>query len=94
MVVYGVKPCTRSSPLTIQILAHERTAVVANYYSIRIEHRDDLDHVGISKELGFGIVTHQVVYYSLHYPRGIGLSWMHSGCQNHRLSDSNLFRQT
>lgn len=49
------------------------------YDSVRIEHWDYLEDVGLSKAGCQRAGAHQKLQCALHYPAGIGLSRVHSG---------------
>lgn len=49
--------------------------------SIRVEHGDYLEDVGLSQAGCQRAGAHQELQCALHYPAGVGLSRVHSGCQ-------------
>lgn len=51
------------------------------YNSIRVEHGDYLEDVGLSQAGRERAGAHQELQRALHYPAGIGLSRVHSGRQ-------------
>ena len=48
MVVDRMEFAGRADPLTVKVLTHQRAAVVTNYDSVWIQHRDDLEDEGIT----------------------------------------------
>lgn len=51
------------------------------YNSIRVEHGDYLEDVGLSQAGCERAGAHQELQRALHYPAGVGLSRVHSGRQ-------------
>lgn len=51
------------------------------YNTIRVEHGDDLEDVGLSQAGCQWAGAHQELQRALHYPTGVGLSRVHSGRQ-------------
>lgn len=51
------------------------------YDSIRVEHGDDLEDVGLSQAGCQWAGAHQELQRALHYPAGVSLSGVHSGRQ-------------
>jgi hypothetical protein len=92
VVVDGVETSTGGSPLPIEVLPHQGAAVVAYDDSIGVQHWDDLYYIRVTQELSLRVLTHQELDHPLHHPGGIGLSRVHSRCQNHSLSHSDLLR--
>lgn len=50
MVINGVLPLRTLMPLPVQICAHQRTSIVADYDTVWILHRDDLEHKLVSQK--------------------------------------------
>ena len=78
VVVNRVELAGRSNPLAIEVLAHQRAAVVTNDDTVRVEHGHDFEHECVSEELGAVLIAHKEVYHAIHHPRGIALAWMHA----------------
>jgi hypothetical protein len=45
MVINWIELGARANPLPIQILADQGTSVVAHDYAVRVQHRNDLEHI-------------------------------------------------
>jgi hypothetical protein len=88
VVVDGVEFGTAADPLAIEVLANQRAPVVAYYYSVRVQHRNNFEHIIVSQELSFFIVTYQELYHSLHHPAGIRFSRVDSCGEDDCLSYS------
>ena len=48
MVIDGIEFGAGAYPLSVQVLAHERTPIIADDNSVRIQHRYDLEHEGVT----------------------------------------------
>jgi len=57
VVVGGIKLGTAADPLAVQVLAHQGAAVVAHNYTVRVQHRDYLEHKSVSKKFGLLFVA-------------------------------------
>ena len=77
VVVDRVELARGTDPLTVQILAHQRTSVVSNDDTIGVEHGHNLEDECAPEELRLVIVAHQKVNHAIHHVRGIGLARVH-----------------
>ena len=50
MVVNWVQLGTAAHPLPVEVLTHERAAIVAYNHSIRVQHWDNFEYVIVSKK--------------------------------------------
>ena len=76
-VVFGLVFAGRTDPLSIKILATERTSVISIYNTIRIQHRDYLEDEVIPEVFSSLFIAHEVSQDAMHDERGIALTRMH-----------------
>ena len=65
-------------PSSVKILTCQRASIITVDYAIRVEYRDNFENEMVSKSFGFWTIARQVLYHSIHHPRGIALPRMHS----------------
>ena len=71
-------------PSTVEVAACQRTSIVTIDNSIRIEHRYDLEHEHVTKQLGLRIVgVSEEVEHSFHHPTAHRLTGMDSSCDDY-----------
>ena len=68
----------RVDVLSVQVEPCQTTAVVPDYDSVRVEHRDDFENKNIPQLLGLFLVAEQKLYYAFHDERAVAFSWVHS----------------
>ena len=79
-------------PLSIEIVAGERTPVISNYNPIRVEHGDNLENEPFSQKSCRLSITHQIVQESLNYPASVSFSRMDPPSQNDSRPPRDIFR--
>ena len=52
-----------SIPFSIKILSRKVSPVMPKYHSIRIDHRDDVDHIIFKQKISLFGLTQQLVHY-------------------------------
>lgn len=71
-----------ADPLSIEVVAHERTSVVTDNNAVRIQHWHNLEDKSAAQELSMVVIANEKVYDTIHEPGCIGLTRMHSGGQD------------
>mmetsp|Transcript_18273 Transcript_18273/g.31255 ORF Transcript_18273/g.31255 Transcript_18273/m.31255 type:complete len:430 (+) Transcript_18273:217-1506(+) len=74
VVVDGVEFGAGADPLPVQVLPHQRAAVVADDDPVGVEHGDYFDYEGVAQAVGLLVVADQEVDHPLHHPGGVGLA--------------------
>jgi hypothetical protein len=72
--------------LPIEIMAAQAASVVANYYSIRVEHGDNFKNKSFSKNPRGFLITDEVLDEALHDEAAVRLSWVDPATQNDALA--------
>ena len=78
VVIDRVEFAGGADPLTVKVLAHERASIVANDYSIWVQHWNYFEDEGVAEELCLWIVADKEVDHAFHDPASVGLTWMHT----------------
>ena len=94
MIIDRIQFSTGPNPLSVKVLPNQRTSVIADDNAIRIQHGYDFEDIRVSQVLSFVIVANQELNNALHHPGSVALTWMNSCCENNRLSNCDLFRDT
>lgn len=81
----------RSDPLSIQIQTRQRATVVANNYTVGVQHWYYFEHEVVPEVLCDVVVRHQELQHAFDDKRGVAFSRVHSRCDYDRSPDCNFF---
>jgi len=92
VVVDRVELARRSNPLPIQVLTHQRAAVIAHDHSVWIQHGHDFEYESVSQKLRLVIVTNQEVNHPVHDERCVAFARMHPRRKDYGFAHSDVDR--
>ena len=78
VVIDRVELARRSNPLPVQILSHQRAPIVANDYTIWVQHWYNLEDEGAPEEFSVLVVTNQEVNDAIHEPGRVTFTRMNT----------------
>mmetsp|Transcript_13579 Transcript_13579/g.23113 ORF Transcript_13579/g.23113 Transcript_13579/m.23113 type:complete len:396 (-) Transcript_13579:1175-2362(-) len=79
-------------PLSVQVQAAQRGAVVADQYAVGVQHGDDLEHEVVSQVARDLVVRHQELQHPVDDERGVALARVDPARYYYSSPDRDLFR--
>lgn len=82
---------TRIRVLPVEIHGRQTAPVVADYYSVWVDHRHNFKHKPVTQGLGHLVVTHQKLNQSLHDEGAVAFTRVHPAGQDYAFPASDCF---